>query len=96
MRSVHEVIIRPVVTEKSTDQFDRNGTYSFVVALDANKIEIGQAVERLFNVKVQDVRTMRYRGKERRVGRTIGRKPAWKKAMVKLREGDTIPIFEGV
>lgn len=96
MRSVHEVIIRPVVTEKSTDQFDRNGTYSFVVALDANKIEIGQAVERLFNVKVQDVRTMRYRGKERRVGRTVGRKPAWKKAMVKLREGDTIPIFEGV
>jgi len=96
MRSLHEVIVRPVVTEKSTEQLDRNAAYTFVVALDANKIEIGKAIETLFNVKVKSVRTMRYRGKERRVGRHVGRRAAWKKAVVTLREGDTIEIFEGV
>ena len=96
MRSIHEVIVRPVVTEKSTDQLDRTGAYSFVVAKDANKVEIANAIEKLFNVKVQDVRTMVYRGKERRVGRFVGRRAAWKKAVVKLRQGDTIELFEGV
>ena len=96
MRNVHEVIIRPVVTEKSTEQLDRHGAYSFVVAKDANKVEIASAVEKLFNVKVESVRTMQYRGKERRVGRHVGRRAAWKKAVVTLREGDTIEIFEGV
>jgi large subunit ribosomal protein L23 len=96
MRSLHEVIIRPVVTEKSTEQLDRNAAYTFVVNRDANKVEIAKAVETLFNVKVKDVRTMVYRGKERRVGRHIGRRAAWKKAVVQLREGDTIEIFEGV
>ena len=96
MRNVHEVIVRPLVTEKSTDQLERNGAYSFVVGIDANKVEIAQAVEQLFNVKVRSVRTMRYRGKERRVGRHTGRRAAWKKAVVTLREGDTIEIFEGV
>lgn len=95
MRSIHEIIVRPVVTEKSTDLVERNA-YTFVVANDANKIEIGHAVERQFGVKVRAVRTMRYRGKERRVGRNIGRRAAWKKAVVTLREGDTIEIFEGV
>ena len=96
MRNIHEVIVRPVVTEKSTEQLDKNGAYSFVVARDANKVEIADAVERLFNVKVKSVRTMQYRGKERRVGRHVGRRAAWKKAIVTLREGDTIEIFEGV
>ncbi len=96
MRSVHEIIVRPVVTERSTDVLDRAGAYTFVVANDANKIEIGQAVERQFGVRVKNVRTMRYRGKERRVGRNIGKRAAWKKAIVTLREGDTIEIFEGV
>lgn len=96
MRSLHEVIIRPVVTEKSTEQLDRNAAYTFVVNRDSNKVEIAKAVETLFNVKVTDVRTMVYRGKERRVGRHIGRRAAWKKAVVTLREGDTIEIFEGV
>ena len=95
MRNIHEIIVRPVVTEKSTDLVERNA-YTFVVANDANKIEIGHAIERQFGVKVKDVRTMRYRGKERRVGRNIGRRAAWKKAVVTLREGDTIEIFEGV
>jgi large subunit ribosomal protein L23 len=94
MRSVHEIIVRPVVTEKSTGLYE-NGQYVFVVAPDANKIEIAHAVETLFNVKVKDVRTMQYRGKERRVGRHTGRRAAWKKAVVTLRSG-TIEIFEGV
>ena len=96
MRNIHEVILRPVVTEKSTDQLDRNHAYTFVVEKGANKHEIAQAVESLFNVNVRSVRTMQYRGKERRVGKHVGRRAAWKKAVVTLREGDTIEIFEGV
>jgi len=96
MRSVHDIIVRPLVTEKSTDQLEKNGAYTFVVARDANKIEIGKAIEVLFNVKVREVRTMRYAGKQRRVGRFVGRRAAWKKAVVTLRAGDTIEIFEGV
>lgn len=96
MRSVHEIIVRPLVTEKSTDKLEREGAYTFVVAPDANKVEIARAVETLFNVKVDAVRTMRYQGKEKRLGRFVGRRAAWKKAVVKLREGDSIEIFEGV
>jgi len=96
MPNIHEIIIRPLVTEKSTAALERDGAYSFVVAKDANKVQIAQAIEYLFNVKVRDVRTMQYRGKERRMGRYIGRRPTWKKAVVKLREGDSIEIFEGV
>ena len=96
MRNIHQVIVRPLITEKSTDQLDRLQAYTFVVNCGANKIEISQAVETLFKVKVKDVRTMQYRGKERRVGRNVGRRAAWKKAVVTLREGDTIEIFEGV
>lgn len=96
MRNLYNVIVRPVVTEKSATQLEQRGVYSFVVAPEANKIEIANAVEKLFNVKVRSVRTMRYRGKERRVGRTVGKRAAWKKAIVTLNEGDTIEIFEGV
>lgn len=96
MRNLHSIIVRPLVTEKSTEKLEREGAYSFVVDKDANKVEIARAIESLFNVKVSDVRTMQYRGKERRMGRYIGRRAAWKKAVVKLREGDTIEIFEGV
>ncbi len=96
MRSVHEIIVKPIVTEKSHDQLDRLGAYTFVVTNDANKIEIAQAVEKQFNVKVKAVRTMRYAGKMRRVGKFTGRRAAWKKAVVTLVEGDTIELFEGV
>ena len=96
MRNIHEVIVRPLITEKSTDQLERQHAYTFVVDCGANKYEISQAVETLFKVKVKDVRTMQYRGKERRVGRHTGRRAAWKKAVVTLRDGDTIEIFEGV
>ncbi len=96
MRNIHEIVVRPLVTEKSTGQLERDGAYSFVVARDANKIEIAKAIETLFNVKVRDVRTMQYRGKERRLGKFVGRRAGWKKAVVRLQAGDSIEIFEGV
>jgi large subunit ribosomal protein L23 len=96
MRKVSDIIVKPLVTEKAHQQLDRLGAYTFVVKVDANKIEIAHAIEKQFNVKVKDVRTMRYAGKEKRVGRLVGRKPTWKKAVVTLAEGDTIEIFEGV
>ncbi len=96
MRKVSEILVKPLVTEKSHEQLDRHGAYTFVVANDANKIEIANAIEKQFNVRVKDVRTMRYAGKEKRMGRWVGRKAAWKKAVVTLAEGDSIEIFEGV
>lgn len=96
MRNINDVIVRPLVTEKSHEQLDRLGAYTFVVAKDANKIEIAQAVEKQFNVKVRDVRTMRYAGKAKRMGKHAGRKPSWKKAVVTLAAGDSIELFEGV
>jgi large subunit ribosomal protein L23 len=96
MRNISQILVRPLVTEKSHEQLDRHGAYTFVVANDANKIEIANAIEKQFNVKVKDVRTMRYAGKEKRMGRFTGRKASWKKAVVTLAEGDSIEIFEGV
>lgn len=96
MRNVSDILVRPLVTEKSHAQLDRNGAYTFVVANDANKIEIASAIEKQFNVRVKDVRTMRYAGKTKRMGRWVGRKASWKKAVVTLVEGDSIEIFEGV
>jgi large subunit ribosomal protein L23 len=96
MRNINEVIVRPIITEKSHEQLDQLGAYSFVVDKAANKIEIAQAVETLFNVKVKTVRTMNYVGKPKRMGRFMGKKINWKKAVVTLKEGDTIELFEGV
>jgi large subunit ribosomal protein L23 len=96
MRDPGDVIIRPVVTEASAMLQEERQTYTFIVARDANKIEIRHAVQTLFNVTVEDVRTANYPGKVRRVGRSIGRKPGYKKAVVKLAEGDSIDVYEGV
>ena len=96
MRNVNEVIIRPVITEKSHTALDTQGAYTFVVAKEANKIEIAKAIETLFNVKVKDVRTMNYAGKQKRQGRFVGRRNHWKKAIVTLVQGDSIELFEGV
>ncbi|MGQ0815421.1 MAG: 50S ribosomal protein L23 [Gemmatimonadota bacterium] len=95
MRNPREVIIRPVVTERSTELADDRGAYTFIVNRDANKIEIKHAVETLFDVKVDTVRTANYRGKWRRVGSSYGKKPAYKKAIVKLVEGERIDVYEG-
>ena len=95
MPTKHEVVVRPLITEKTSAARVR-GEYAFVVHPDASKTQIRQAIEDLFDVKVTDVWTANQRGKVKRMGRTAGRRPAWKKAIVKLREGDTIEgIFEG-
>ena len=91
----HDVIKRPLLTEKSTGLKELN-QYCFEVSPRATKIDVKIAVETLFKVKVDDVRTMQYAGKKKRVGRTVGRKNSWKKAVVTLKEGSRIELFEGV
>jgi large subunit ribosomal protein L23 len=92
---IYQVIKRPLVTEKTTLAKEAN-KYHFEVDRRANKIEIGQAVEKLFKVKVLNVRTMNMAGKKKRVGRILGRKRDWKKAIVTLAPGSTIEIFQKV
>lgn len=96
MSDPRHVIIRPVVTERSTELADDQDAYTFIVKRDANKIEIRKAVELLFDVRVRDVNTMVYRGKVRRVGESIGKRPGYKKAIVKLAEGERIDVYEGI
>jgi large subunit ribosomal protein L23 len=94
--NAHDVIRRPLVTEKSTIGREEQNLVTFAVDPRANKHEIRRAVEQLFSVRVVAVRTMRMPGKTRRVGRFLGRRPAWKKAIVKLAAGQAIEFFEGV
>jgi len=94
--NLHDVIHRPVVTEKSSIAREEANIATFRVDPNATKLEIRNAVEELFAVKVKNVRTMRQPGKKKRVGKTVGRKPAWKKAIVELAEGQSIEFFEGV
>ena len=94
--NLHDVIRRPLVTEKSTVGRELANLVTFAVDPRANKHEIQRAVETLFDVKVLSVRTMRMPPKQRRVGKNMGRKPEWKKALVRLAEGQTIEFFEGV
>ena len=99
MRDPREVIVRPVVTERSMElSTDESGKpqYAFIVSRDANKVEIKNAVEKLFNVSVSQVNTMNYRGKARRVGRHLGKRAAYKKAIVRLADGESIDVYEGV
>ena len=96
MTDVRQIIQSPVITEKSTIERELENIVTFRVSPRANKQEIKRAVEQLFSVSVLDVRTSRVRGKSRRVGRYAGRRPDWKKARVKLAEGDNIEFFEGV
>jgi large subunit ribosomal protein L23 len=95
MPTKHETIVRPLITEKTSAAYQDRGEYAFEVNPNATKPQIRQAIEELFGVKVTDVWTSNHRGKEKRMGRSAGRRPNWKKAIVKLREGDTIEIFEG-
>ena len=90
-----QVIIRPVVSEKSFVQAEI-GKYTFRVHADAHKTQIRQAVEQLFDVKVRDVRTVSVKSKPKRRGAYAGRTRTWKKAIVQLAPGDTIPIFQGL
>ena len=95
MPTLYRTIVRPLITEKTSAAYQERGEYTFEVHPDASKPEIRGAIEQLFGVKVTGVWTSNQRGKEKRVGRTVGTRPSWKKAIVKLAEGDTIPIFEG-
>ena len=95
--NVHEVIQGPLVTEKATVLREDGRTLCFRVSRVANKTEIKSAVEKLFQVKVESVRTSRVSGKLKRYGRFEGKRPSWKKAFVTLKEGEKmIEFFEGV
>ncbi|KQC07015.1 MAG: 50S ribosomal protein L23 [Candidatus Cloacimonas sp. SDB] len=94
MKQDREILIAPLITEKSTSQQNANNSYTFMVSLNANKIEIRKAVEAVFKVSVIDVNTIRQRGKIKRMGRFSGKRADWKKAIVKLKAGDTISDFE--
>ena len=96
MKPVNKVIKQAVVSEKGTLLRDNENRYVFKVAPAANKIEIKKVVETAFNVKVLDVRTINVKGKKKRLGRFEGRRSSWKKAIVRLKEGDSIDIFENV
>ena len=91
--TVHEIIRKPLVTEKGVTLKDEHRTLCFEVAQKANKTQVKQAVEHLFKVKVAEVRTANLEGKMRRRGRFVGYRPDWKKAYVKLKEGEKVPDF---
>jgi large subunit ribosomal protein L23 len=93
--TLQDVVRRPLITEKAERNREATHAYAFEVHCDATKIQVKQAVEKLFSVKVLAVRTAVVRGKNKRVGRTVGRRSTWKKAFVTLKEGDTIALFEG-
>ncbi len=109
MRSAESVIKRPILTEKGTALKETGGRpdgdadaeslrpqFLFEISSDANKVDVRRAVEKLWNVKVVKVRTAVVRGKERRVGKYMGKRSNWKKAVVTLAPGQTIDFFEGV
>ena len=96
MKAAQDIILKPVITEKSMDDLQA-GKYTFKVATDANKTEIKKAVEQLFNVKVAKVNTLNCNGRTKRVGRYVGKTSDWKKAIVTLTEdSNAIEFFEGM
>ncbi len=99
MKKEHEVLVRPILTEKMLQLQEKAGKYSFVVDRDSNKIEIKRAVEKKFDVTVDSVKTVNVKGKSKQMntrrGITRGKRADWKKAIVTLRSGDSIDFFEG-
>ncbi len=93
MPDIYEIVKRPLITENALDKHEKRNTYVFEVHPEANKIQIRNAVEKLFNVKVVSVNTARVHGKFRRHGRSMARQPDWKKAFVRLKDGDAIELF---
>ena len=92
----YDIIIRPVVTEKTSLQKEASNQVSFEVDRRANRVEIRRAIEQIFNVRVADVRTMQVKGKVKQRGRIVGKRKDWKKAIVKLMPGERIDFFDGV
>jgi large subunit ribosomal protein L23 len=95
MKDARSIIGKPLLTEKNHGLRDDENKYVFEVALHANKLEIKHALEEIFDVQVNSVRTMRVKGKMKRLGRFEGKRPDWKKAIVTLAEGDAIDLFAG-
>ena len=95
MRTAQDIILKPIITEDSMERL-QNGKYTFKVAKDANKIESAKAVEELFDVKVARVNTISVKGKMKRMGRSVGFRPDWKKAIVTLEGEKTIEFFDGM
>jgi large subunit ribosomal protein L23 len=95
MEELYSIIKRPLITEKSNRQKEAQNQYLFEVDRRANKIDIKKAVERLFRVKVDRVNVSMVHGKVKRLGKNMGKRPDWKKAVVLLKEGDRIDFFEG-
>ena len=93
--AIQDVVKRPLITEKAERNREAAHQFAFEVHRDATKVQVKQAVEKLFNVHVLAVRTSVIRGKIKRVGRHVGQRPNWKKAFVTLKEGETIALFEG-
>ena len=93
---IYQVIKEPHITEKGTKQKDSSNQVSFKVDRRANKIEIRRAVETLLKTKVLNVRTINMKGKKRRMGKSMGKRPDWKKAIVELAPGENIEFFEGM
>ncbi len=93
--AIQEIVKRPLITEKAERNREAHRHYAFEVHREATKIQVKQAVEKLFSVHVTGVHTSVARGKNKRVGRSFGRRPNWKKAIVTLKEGETIALFEG-
>jgi large subunit ribosomal protein L23 len=91
----YEMIRGPVITEKGTIQKEANNQLTFEVDRKANRVEIRHAIEKVFNVRVEKVRTMQIKGKVKRLGRATGKRRDWKKAVVTLAEGQNIEFFEG-
>lgn len=97
MNNSHMIIRRPLITEKSTSLRESGNVLAFEVDRNANKIDVKRAVEELFKVKVAEVRLFNVRGKMKRMGRNVGKRPDWRKAYVRLKEGEKAPdFFEGV
>ena len=95
MADLRSIIRRPVISERTMDLLAEN-KYTFEVDIKATKPQIREAVEQIFNVDVEKVNTMRVRGKKRRMGRSEGKRPDWKKAIVTVKEGQRIELFEGL
>jgi large subunit ribosomal protein L23 len=97
MKDARNIILRPIVTEKTADAKEQTNTVCFQVATNANKIEVRRAVETLFGVKVVDVRVVNVAGKQKRFGLYLGYRPDWRKAYVRLAAGEkTIEFFDQV
>jgi large subunit ribosomal protein L23 len=92
--NIYDVIKKPLISEKTTVQKDTNNTLAFHVHVDANKLEIKEAVTKLFNVQVACVKTVNVAGKSKRVGKFTGKRSNWKKAYVTLKEGSSVDFFE--